>query len=191
MNFWNVEFSWVWWALKPCWLFSTRKLVIYLIFSPLLPSCRSQQGLCDMPAIPVVPSSCQPLKLGGHEYTSSSRAQLRCESSTPCSFGLSTTSHQYFSLRTNQPPATSQQFFYLRTNQHQPPATSQTNKLYEYYHSDVVYSVLAWQAKKVFSEICESARLVTCLTNCPGTRNCVVDDRGHRWSPFCIGCHVI
>jgi hypothetical protein len=28
--------------------------------------------------------------------------------------------HQYFSLRTNQPPAISQQYFSLRTNQHQP-----------------------------------------------------------------------
>jgi hypothetical protein len=40
----------------------------------------------------------------------------------PCSFGLSATSQQYFSLRTNQPPATSQQYFSLRTNQHQPSA---------------------------------------------------------------------
>jgi hypothetical protein len=45
------------------------------------------------------------------------------------SFGLSATSQQYFSLRTNQPPATSQQYFSLTTNQHQPPATSQTNRL--------------------------------------------------------------
>jgi uncharacterized lipoprotein YmbA len=49
----------------------------------------------------------------------------------PCSFGLSATSQQYFSLRTNQPPATSQQYFSLRTNQHQPSATSQTNRLSE------------------------------------------------------------
>jgi hypothetical protein len=63
---------------------------------------------------------------------------------SPCSFGLSATSQQYFSLRTNQPPATSQQYFSLRTNQppatsqqyfslttnqHQPSATSQTNRL--------------------------------------------------------------
>jgi uncharacterized lipoprotein YmbA len=46
-----------------------------------------------------------------------------------CSFGLSATSQQYFSLRTNQPPAISQQYFSLRTNQHQPSATSQTNRL--------------------------------------------------------------
>jgi hypothetical protein len=39
---------------------------------------------------------------------------------SPCSFGLSATSQQYFSLRTNQPPATSQQYFSLTTNQHQP-----------------------------------------------------------------------
>jgi hypothetical protein len=48
---------------------------------------------------------------------------------TACSFGLSPTSQQYFSLRTNQPPTTSQQYFSLRTNQHQPSATSQTNML--------------------------------------------------------------
>jgi hypothetical protein len=36
-------------------------------------------------------------------------------------------SQQYFSLRTNQPPATSQRYFSLRTNQHQLSATSQTN----------------------------------------------------------------
>jgi hypothetical protein len=47
----------------------------------------------------------------------------------PCSFGLSATSQQYFSLRTNQLPAISQQYFSLRTNQHQPSATSQTNRL--------------------------------------------------------------
>jgi hypothetical protein len=29
----------------------------------------------------------------------------------------------------NQPPETSQQYFSLRTNQHQPSATSQTNRL--------------------------------------------------------------
>jgi hypothetical protein len=33
-------------------------------------------------------------------------------------------SHQYFSLGTNQPPATSQQYFSLTANQHQPSATS-------------------------------------------------------------------
>jgi hypothetical protein len=48
---------------------------------------------------------------------------------TPCSLGLSATSQQYFSLRTNQPLATSQQYFSLRTNQHQSSATSQTNRL--------------------------------------------------------------
>jgi hypothetical protein len=35
-----------------------------------------------------------------------------------------------FLSETNQPPATSQQYFFLRTNQHRPPATSQTNRLY-------------------------------------------------------------
>jgi hypothetical protein len=46
---------------------------------------------------------------------------------TACSFGLSATSQQYFSFRTNQPPAISQQYFSLRRNQHPPSATSQTN----------------------------------------------------------------
>jgi hypothetical protein len=50
--------------------------------------------------------------------------------STACSLGLSATSQQYFSLRTNQPQATSQQYSSLRTNQHQPSATSQPNRLY-------------------------------------------------------------
>jgi hypothetical protein len=36
---------------------------------------------------------------------------------------------QYFSLRIYQTPAISQQYFSLRTNQHQPPVTSQTNRL--------------------------------------------------------------
>jgi hypothetical protein len=44
--------------------------------------------------------------------------------SPPCSFGLSATRQQYFSLKTNQPLATSQQYFSLRTNQHQTSATS-------------------------------------------------------------------
>jgi hypothetical protein len=47
----------------------------------------------------------------------------------PCSLGLSATSQQYFSLRTNQPAATSQQYFSLRTNQHQPSTTSHLNRL--------------------------------------------------------------
>jgi hypothetical protein len=46
-----------------------------------------------------------------------------------CSFGLSATSQQYFSLRTNQLSATSQQYFSLRANQHQQSATSQPNRL--------------------------------------------------------------
>jgi hypothetical protein len=47
---------------------------------------------------------------------------------TPCSFGLSATSQQYFSLITNQQSATRQQYFSLRINQHQQLATSQTNR---------------------------------------------------------------
>jgi hypothetical protein len=52
-----------------------------------------------------------------------------CSPATPCSFRLAATSQQYFSFRKNQPPATSQQYFSLTTNQHQPLATSQTNRL--------------------------------------------------------------
>jgi hypothetical protein len=48
---------------------------------------------------------------------------------TPCSLGLSTTNQQYFSLRTNQPPATSEQYFSLGTNLYQPSAISKTNRL--------------------------------------------------------------
>jgi Zn-dependent M28 family amino/carboxypeptidase len=41
-----------------------------------------------------------------------------------CPLSLSAASQQYFSLGTNQPPATSQQYFSLRTisTSHQPPA---------------------------------------------------------------------
>jgi hypothetical protein len=46
-----------------------------------------------------------------------------------CSFSLSATSQQYFSLRRNQSSATSRQYFSLRTNQHQPSATSQPKRL--------------------------------------------------------------
>jgi hypothetical protein len=53
------------------------------------------------------------------------------------SFGLSATSQQYFSLRTNQPPAISQQYVSLRTNQHQPSATSQKNRL-NMFHFDAI-----------------------------------------------------
>jgi hypothetical protein len=45
--------------------------------------------------------------------TSSAENESR---TTSCSFGLSATSQQYFSLRTNQSSATSQQYFSLRTN---------------------------------------------------------------------------
>jgi hypothetical protein len=62
----------------------------------------------------------------GHPLNSKT---LRVYKHAPCSLGLSDTSQQYFSFRTNQPPAISQQYFSLRTNQHQPSATSQTNVL--------------------------------------------------------------
>jgi hypothetical protein len=55
--------------------------------------------------------------------SSTTSAVLFCTfKNTACSFDLSATSQQYFSLRTNQPPAISQQYFSLRTNQHQPSA---------------------------------------------------------------------
>jgi hypothetical protein len=57
------------------------------------------------------------------------RASVFLSEFPACSFGLSATSQQYFSLRTNQPPTIRQQHFSLRTNQHQPSATSQTNML--------------------------------------------------------------
>jgi hypothetical protein len=43
---------------------------------------------------------------------------------TPCSLGLSATSQQYFFLRINQPPATSQKYFISEqtSTSHQPPA---------------------------------------------------------------------
>jgi hypothetical protein len=64
------------------------------------------------------------------EYLKHHMMMFGLERLSPCSLGLSATSQQYFSFRTNQPPATSQQYFSLRTNQHQPSATSQTNRLY-------------------------------------------------------------
>jgi hypothetical protein len=49
---------------------------------------------------------------------------ITSERLTACSFGLSVTSQQYFSLRTNQPPAISQQYFLSEqiSTSHQPPA---------------------------------------------------------------------
>jgi hypothetical protein len=41
--------------------------------------------------------------------------------------GYQPTSQQYFSLGTNQPPATNQQYSPLGTNQHRPPATGRTS----------------------------------------------------------------
>jgi hypothetical protein len=58
---------------------------------------------------------------------------------SPCSLGLSATSQQYFSLTINQPPATSQQYFSLRTNQHQPSATSQTNRLFLFWERSIFF----------------------------------------------------
>jgi hypothetical protein len=51
-----------------------------------------------------------------------------------CSLGLSATSQQYFSLRTNQPPATSRNQPAVMFSQNKPaPATSQPNRLHNGY----------------------------------------------------------
>jgi hypothetical protein len=68
-----------------------------------------------------------------------------CIKLTPCSLGLSATSQQYSSVRTNQPPATSQQYSSVRTNQHQPLATSQPNRLLNY----VFTRKKEWQIEEV------------------------------------------
>jgi hypothetical protein len=47
-----------------------------------------------------------------------------------------------------QPPATSQQYFSLRINQHQPSATSQTNRLLELTESTVVVILSPSKIKK-------------------------------------------
>jgi hypothetical protein len=46
---------------------------------------------------------------------------------TPCSLGLSATIQQHFSLRTNQPPTTSQQYF-LSRNKPAPAISHQPNE---------------------------------------------------------------
>jgi hypothetical protein len=83
-----------------------------------------------------------------------------------CSFGLSVTGQQYFSLRTNQPPAISQQYFSLRTNQHQPSATSQTNRLAWCTSRDKLWPVAKkkWRVHTLFAplDFCTS-HLTICL----------------------------
>jgi hypothetical protein len=69
----------------------------------------------------------------------------------PCSLGLSANSQQYFSLRTNQPPATSRQYFSLRTNRHQPLATSQTNRLV--ISPCLLGSALLYDKKRQFAKV--------------------------------------
>jgi hypothetical protein len=85
-------------------------------------------------------------------FASSPAPTFLCLHSTvdrPCSFGLSATSQQYFSLTTNQPPATSQQYFPLTTNQHQPSATSQTNRLLSF---PCPKHIVLWQHKLVMHD---------------------------------------
>jgi hypothetical protein len=81
-----------------------------------------------------------------------------CRKLSPCSLGLLATSQQYFSLTTNQPPATSQQCSSLRTNQHQPSATSQPNRLFvgDYSYSKIVSS------HEMFEKVQRCLNLVVC-----------------------------
>jgi hypothetical protein len=53
----------------------------------------------------------QALKLDKNTYTPSVRHMLSLEKKVGFPLVLSATSQQYFSLTTNQPPATSQQYF--------------------------------------------------------------------------------
>jgi hypothetical protein len=83
--------------------------------------------------------------------------------SSPCSLGLSATSQQYFSLRTNQPPAISQQYFSLRANQHQPSATSQMNRLLASWSQDfddviVILSFISTSLASIFLHISHSSQ---------------------------------
>jgi hypothetical protein len=64
-------------------------------------------------------------KLPWQWHTTHRSTSKKDQQRAACSFGLSPTSQQYFSLKTNQPPAISQQYFSLRTNQHQPSAKNQ------------------------------------------------------------------
>jgi hypothetical protein len=90
----------------------------------------------------------------------------------PCSLGLSAISQQYFSLRTNQPPTTSQQYSSLRTNQHQPPATSQPNRL--------------WLGAASAAVGVRARHLVGRLHRCRGSH-----DLASRWLiPATAGCHI-
>jgi hypothetical protein len=65
---------------------------------------------------------------GAPVRTDEPRPGFSCTQTNAMFACLSVTSQQYFSLRINQPPATGQRYFSLRRNQHQPSATSQTNR---------------------------------------------------------------
>jgi hypothetical protein len=76
----------------------------------------------------------------------------KCSLHRACSFDLSATSQEYFSLRTNQPPATSQQYFSLRTNQHQPSATIQAHSFpINWLHDPMATKAasMSWDARRV------------------------------------------
>jgi hypothetical protein len=110
----------------------------------------------------------------------------------PCSFGLSATSHEYFSLRTNQSPATSQQYFSLRTNQHQPSATSQTNRLLDtrtsYPHAPPPADIFTVEVLARV-QITTSWRSSTSLRQPGRTRRCSLH-RLRLWAPSSILCRL-
>jgi hypothetical protein len=87
----------------------------------------------SLPARASASRSCNSHANRGSRVLLRAKSRLSRAPHTPCSLGLSATSQQYFSFRTNQPPATSQQYSSLRTNQHRSSATSQPNKLTVYF----------------------------------------------------------
>jgi hypothetical protein len=59
---------------------------------------------------------------------------------SPCSFGLSATSRQYFSLRTNQPPETSQQYLKLVLEANHVDISTEPLTVGPYQHSQMAKS---------------------------------------------------
>jgi hypothetical protein len=91
---------------------------------------KNEEKMCGPPQITHEPKENRLPRVNQEtEPRTCNRPRIQTEPPSPCSLGLSATSQQYFSLRTNQPSATSQQYFFLITNQHQPSATSRTNRL--------------------------------------------------------------
>jgi hypothetical protein len=78
-------------------------------------------------AVPQLPSEATPGEGGGDSGGAAAPAVVRTDGRrrdqlVPCSLGLSTTSQQYFSLTTNQPPASSALLSEQISTSHQPPA---------------------------------------------------------------------